>query len=53
MTKNDIEINIYGGNIQVLPNVKSVKQVIHDKDGTITIINDFDIENNELENTED
>lgn len=39
MAKNNIEINIYGGNVQVLPNVKEVEQHIHTKDGKTTIIN--------------
>lgn len=39
MAKNNIEINIYGGNVQVLPNVKEVEQHIHTKDGNTTIIN--------------
>ena len=41
MSKNNIEINIYGGNIQVMPNVKEVEQHIHTKDGEIVIINKF------------
>ena len=41
MSKNNIEINIYGGNVQVLPNVKEVEQHIHTKDGKTTIINKF------------
>lgn len=41
MTKNNIEINIYGGNVQVLPNVKEVEQNIYTKDGKTTIINKF------------
>ena len=43
MTKNNIEINIYGGNVQVLPNVKEVEQHIHTKDGKTTIINKFKV----------
>ena len=44
MTKkkqNNVEINIYGGNIQVMPNVSEVEQHIHTKDGEIVIINKF------------
>ena len=41
MEKNNIEINIYGGNIQVMPNVKEVEQHIHTKDGETVIINKF------------
>ena len=32
MSKNNIEINIYGGNVQVMPNVTEVEQHIHTKD---------------------
>ena len=31
MTKSNIEINIYGGNIQVMPNVKDGETVIINK----------------------
>ena len=41
MKKSNIEINIYGGNVQVLPNVKEVEQHIHTKDGKTIIINKF------------
>ena len=44
MTKkkqNNVEINIYGGNIQVVPNVSEVEQHIHTKDGETVIINKF------------
>lgn len=41
MTNKNIEINIYGGNIQVMPNVKSVEQHIHTKNGETIIINKF------------
>ena len=41
MSKNNIEINIYGGNVQVLPNVKEVEQHIHTKEGKTTIRNKF------------
>lgn len=43
MTKNNIEINIYGGINQVLPNVKEVEQHIRTKDGKTTIINKFKV----------
>ena len=43
MTKSNIEINIYGGNVQVLPNVKEVEQNIYTKDGKTTIINKFKV----------
>lgn len=43
MTKNNIEINIYGGNVQVLPDVKEVEQNIYTKDGKTTIINKFKV----------
>ena len=39
--QNKVEINIYGGNIQVMPNVKEVEQYIHTKDGETVIINKF------------
>ena len=39
--RNNVEINIYGGNIQVMPNVKEVEQHIHNKDGETVIINKF------------
>ena len=39
--QNNVEINIYGGNIQVMPNVKEEEQHIHTKDGEIVIINKF------------
>ena len=39
--QNNVEINIYGGNIQVMPNVKEVEQHIHTKDGETVIINKF------------
>ena len=39
--QNDVEINIYGGNIQVMPNVREVEQHIHTKDGETVIINKF------------
>ena len=43
MADNNIEINIYGGINQVLPNVKEVEQYIHTKDGKTTIINKFKV----------
>ena len=41
MSKNNIEINIYGGNVQVLPNVREVEQHIHTKYGETIIINKY------------
>lgn len=43
MAKHETNINIYGGNVQVLPNVKEVEQLIHTKDGKTTIINKFSV----------
>ena len=43
MAKNNIEINSYGGNVQVMPNVKEAEQHIHTKDGKTTIINKFNV----------
>ena len=39
MERTGVNINIYGGINQVLPNVKEVEQHIHTKDGKTTIIN--------------
>ena len=39
--QNNVEINIYGGNIQVMQNVRDVEQHIHTKDGETVIINKF------------
>ena len=39
--QNNVEINIYGGNIQVMLNVREVEQHIHTKDGETVIINKF------------
>ena len=39
--QNNVEINIYGGNIQVIPNVGEVEQHIRTKDGETVIINKF------------
>ena len=39
--QNNVEINIYGGNIQVMQNVSEVEQHIHTKDGETVIINKF------------
>lgn len=41
MSKNNIEINIYGGNVQVMPNVKEIEQHIHTKDEETIIINKY------------
>ena len=43
MAKNETNINIYGGNVQVMPNVREVEQHIHTEDGKTTIINKFKI----------
>ena len=43
MVKSNVEINIYGGINQVLPNVKEVEQHIYTKDGKTTIINKFKV----------
>ena len=43
MAKRETNINIYGGNVQVLPNVKEVEQHIHTKDGKTTSINKFNV----------
>ena len=43
MAKYETNINIYGGNVQVMPNVKEVEQHIHTKDGKTTIINKFSV----------
>ena len=39
--QNNVELNIYGGNIRVMPNVREVEQHIHTKDGDTVIINKF------------
>lgn len=39
--QNNVEINIYGGNIQVMPNVRELEQHVHTKDGETVIINKF------------
>ena len=41
MAKHETNINIYGGNVQVMPNVTEVEQHIHTKDGETVIINKF------------
>ena len=43
MAKQETNINIYGGNVQVMPNVREVEQHIHIEDGKTTIINKFKI----------
>ena len=43
MAKHETNINIYGGNVQVMPNVRDVEQYIHTEDGNTTIINKFKI----------
>ena len=39
--RNNVEINTYGGNIQVMQNVREVEQHIHTKDGETVIVNKF------------
>lgn len=41
MAKNNVKINIYGGNVQVLPDVKSVEQHIYTKDSEIIVTNEY------------
>ena len=41
MSKNNIEINIYGGNNQVITDVKEVEQHIYTEDGETIVINKF------------
>ena len=41
MAKHETNINIYGGNVQVMPNVREIEQHIHTEGGNITIINKF------------
>ena len=43
MSKNNIEINIYGGNNQVIPNVKEVEQHIYTEGGETIVINKFKV----------
>ena len=38
---NKVTINIYGGNNQVIPDVKEVEQHIYTEDGDTVIINKF------------
>ena len=39
--KDNVTINIYGGNNQVIPDVKEVEQQIYTEDGETVIINKF------------
>ena len=39
--KTNVEINIYGGVIQVLPDVTSMEQNIYHKDGKMVVKNIF------------
>ena len=39
--KDNVAINIYGGNNQVIPDVKEVEQRIYTDDGETVIINKF------------
>lgn len=38
---DNVTINIYGGNNQVIPDVKEVEQHIYNEDGETIIINKF------------
>ena len=40
---NKVTINIYGGNNQVIPDVKEVEQHIYTEDGKVEIINKFKV----------
>ena len=41
MAKHETNINIYGGYVQVMPNVREVEQDIHTNDGETVSINKF------------
>ena len=41
--KGNVTINIYGGNNQVIPDVKEVEQHIYTEDGKVEIINKFKV----------
>ena len=41
--KDNVTINIYGGNNQVIPDVKEVEQHIYTEDGKVEIINKFKV----------
>ena len=43
MSKNNIEIKIYGGNNQVIPDVKEVEQHIYTENGETIVINKFKV----------
>ena len=40
---DNVTINIYGGNNQVIPDVKEVEQHIYTEDGKVEIINKFKV----------
>ena len=40
---NKVTINIYGGNNQVIPDVKEVEQNIYTEDGETIVINKFKV----------
>ena len=48
MAKHETNINIYGGNVQVMPNVREIDQHIHTKDGKTTIINKYKNDNRRI-----
>ena len=41
--KDNVTINIYGGNNQVIPDVKEVEQHIYTEDGETIVINKFKV----------
>ena len=41
--KDNVTINIYGGNNQVIPDVKEVEQHIYKEDGETIVINKFKV----------
>ena len=41
--KDNVKINIYGGNNQVIPNVKEVEQHIYTEEGETIVINKFKV----------
>lgn len=41
--KDNVTINIYGGNNQVIPDAKEVEQHIYTEDGKVKIINKFNV----------
>ena len=41
--EENVAINIYGGNNQIIPNVKEVEQHIYTEDGKVEIVNKFKV----------